>query len=498
VSPSRLHPTVLIYIAAAVIAAVNLSAVGYRLGRPQPTNPWESALIVDAWRLANGQTVYERPEATGAHATTMYGPLQTLCMAGVFRMAGPNNYVGRGMTAAAALAVVLFVPWLMAAGHSLGSRLVGAAMLLGLHLPMRGYFAEARPDVAAVLFSVVAVACWARGWEAERRGWYALGLAALIAAVLFKQTAAAMVIVPGLVAIISPREVRRRRLAAALLPPLAVAATFLTIRLTHPIAVWYLLDLPSQYPIRWQQAITGPLVMVRFLPLAVVLMADWWLSGGPVAPQPQSGDSKSAIDDAARVRWALAAFFATAIAAVLAQAKFGGDRNSFLPPLVALSAISIARLDRLLDACSDATRPALARWGLATLTAWLLAAGAFAEAGWGELRSHFDHGDNTYPRVIAALRDLPGRVVCPDDPTLVLYSRGQPGRTLMVEMDAALHPASPPDYVLADVRNADWLVQVNGRWQRWLTDERLRALGFVPAEESFGAGAYRLWRKGGK
>src|SRR5690349_16679061 len=69
-----------------VMAIVSLLPLGWtiqsawlRLTQPNPQSPWESAILVDAWRAHHGLRVYSLP--TEDHATHMYGPLITYAVA---------------------------------------------------------------------------------------------------------------------------------------------------------------------------------------------------------------------------------------------------------------------------------------------------------------------------------------------------------------------------------------------------------------------------------
>jgi hypothetical protein len=65
----------LLLLSAAIALALVARSAALRLTNPYPLNPWESAIVVDAWRTADGTNVYRLPEA--GPATHMYGPLVT-------------------------------------------------------------------------------------------------------------------------------------------------------------------------------------------------------------------------------------------------------------------------------------------------------------------------------------------------------------------------------------------------------------------------------------
>ena len=95
---------------------------------------------------------------------------------------------------------------------------------------------------------------------------------------------------------------------------------------------------------------------------------------------------------------------------------------------------------------------------------------------------------------------MPGKVICPEDPTLTLYAKGEPGRCFFVEYDAircfrALTPQ--PDYLREYVIAADWVVVPPSSWgEQRLPPGTLREYGFEPAKfDDIDAGGYVLWKK---
>ena len=104
------------------------------------------------------------------------------------------------------------------------------------------------------------------------------------------------------------------------------------------------------------------------------------------------------------------------------------------------------------------------------------------------------HGDEHYPQVVQYVRNLKGRVVCPDDPTIPIVALGQTGRSYWAEGDT--HFLRPLPAIESEVTRADYVVVVNSTIKPFLNPDGLRTLGFVPA--SWGGtdmGVYELWRK---
>ena len=108
--------------------------------------------------------------------------------------------------------------------------------------------------------------------------------------------------------------------------------------------------------------------------------------------------------------------------------------------------------------------------------------------------------DREYGEAVTRVGQLPGRVVCPEDPTIPLYAKGYAGHSIFAERDTHLvsgkWPTAVPEAVVADCRAADYIVDISDYWQDPLHDEILRDLDFVPAQEMAPElRCYRIWRR---
>jgi hypothetical protein len=91
-------------------------------------------------------------------------------------------------------------------------------------------------------------------------------------------------------------------------------------------------------------------------------------------------------------------------------------------------------------------------------------------------------------------------VVCPEDPTIVVYAKGYAGQNLFAERDTHLvgghWPGTIPESVLSECRTADFIVDISDYWEDPLHDEVLLDLGFVPAQDlAPELRCYRIWRR---
>ena len=115
-----------------------------------------------------------------------------------------------------------------------------------------------------------------------------------------------------------------------------------------------------------------------------------------------------------------------------------------------------------------------------------------------ESRKSPPYWDAEYSQAIAIARQLPGTVVCPEDPTIPFYARGYLGYNVYSENDAHLvngvWPDRPTAAVLAEIRAADYALD---HCHYPEVGERLfRELNFEPVQDSpLDPKCYRLWRR---
>jgi hypothetical protein len=90
--------------------------------------------------------------------------------------------------------------------------------------------------------------------------------------------------------------------------------------------------------------------------------------------------------------------------------------------------------------------------------------------------------------------------VCPEEPTIPLYAKGFAGRSVFAERDTrpvnGNWPTAIPDTVMAECREADYVVDVADYWQDPIKESSLRTLGFEPAPGMSGdLRCYLIWRR---
>jgi hypothetical protein len=498
-----------IALAALITIGASVGSIFYRLSMPNPQDPWESAIIADAFRAAHGMPVYESP--LNGHATHMYGPLVSQTIGAIFRETGPSLYVGRTIDLLASLAVCAILLWVYCKRRWL-TLFVGTALMLSLHYRGRAYFTATRPDMTGCLFATLAIVCFYRAFRGARASaaWHALGISLILAAFLFKQTYAAAALVPLAGLLITRPRPSWLRLGLALLPPLALAALIVVMKFVTPLVYLYTVAEPATFPVPPERLGLGAIYLLMLSPLFVALVG-WWLIEHPDAAGRTMRERRGPL------AWLVAAALIGALAGIPAFAKRGGTFNSLLLGWVPMTGLCVAVLGGVLERLvvpvpsDDGDRPnedddddgllALRPGVVKLLGGWFIAILLLLTTFCVPKSDLWDwsgaHGGREYQAVIDAARRLDGALIVPDDPTITMFAKGQVGRSLEAELDAHRRHGFPPG-VAADLATANWLVTVHGSFDdHRLAPPSLHKFGYhrVQTSPPFDRN-YALWERG--
>ena len=179
------------------------------------------------------------------------------------------------------------------------------------------------------------------------------------------------------------------------------------------------------------------------------------------------------------MRWLISAGVGALPGGFLSVFQAGGGEGAFLPalmPLMVLSTLGIAAAWETTSA--SLISPARARVFACLIALVMMVDGV--ETTREALHLFVEgNGDQHYPQVVEYVRNLKGRVVCPDDPTIPIVALGQTCRSSWAESDTHSSPFMPV-YLQTEIIHADYVVVVNSDIKQVLTPDILRKLGFVP------------------
>jgi hypothetical protein len=476
-----------------VVAAAICLITGFNLHRlvtaRAPRNPWESIEIVEAWRSAQGLPVYEL--SPGGHATHMYGALAPSVQGELFRWVGTNNVSGRLLSLGSALVIVTLLTIAFAGQRALWYLAFAWAALLGVNHRSGQYFAENRPDMTALMFGAAALFLLAFGQEKKRLLYIVLGSACLAAGFFFKQTVVVFSVAPFFALLLRGQRPHRSEIAWAMCPLALSIGVIAALKLATPTIYHYMIEVPGAYSINWPRAAKFLWELLLDSPLFLVVFGEWLVFGADASRND------------ARIRWLLAVLAIAIPFSAVSHAKVGGWPNCLLPALLAMTAFCVLRLPALLRHIEHTSAPRLGRFAYATFLAVVLLMTTFPHLTWEHsLIVPRQRLDNEYANAVAAARALPGRVVCPEDPTIPLYAKSFAGQNVFGEKDARAQdgawPKQTPEPVLVELQSADYVIDVTNYWGENVDDRLLEDAGFVPLEVAgLDPECYRVWRRAG-
>lgn len=471
------------------LALLGVALSAYLIGRsiysklttPWPLSPWESAIILGADRAAHGQQVYFFHK--DGPTTHLYGVLTTYANVPIFFLTGPNLYSPRAIALGSSLLLAIGFAWVFARRDGWLIQAIIIVLVLSALYRARGAYVESRPDAVSVLFAFASLCLLFRG-HAERRWLFTLiGCVAIMIGFGFKQTAVVVCVVPML-AILSDRKMRSAsQLFRAILPIAVAGAGIICLKKFWPAAAFYMLDGPRLYELRietWPTVLLSMLASSFLFPIALLA----YLSNPSLIEDSKKG----------YVRWALMSCLVLIPACTVFAAKREGQNNSFLLAYVAIQAFVALVIPGLLRTASE-NGPLLQRMIVTTFLGLLIPAEMLSlPANEPFTTRHASQGGPGYAQIIARVRELDGKVVSPDDPTIALFAKGFSGLSLETEL-GAVGRQFVPKAMLQEITSAQWFVGVAATWtQQQKLD--LPAMGFSQVDDPvFRKTRYTLWHR---
>lgn len=482
---------------AAAIISLNVFAIGVRLLLPYPINPWEAGIVVEAWRICLGQDPY----AIGAeHSTHMYGPLTTYFLAEIFEYLGPGLIAGRLVNTVSATIVVALLASIYGRKNFLVF-IVAMALLLAANSRTQ-YFTETRPDMTACLFGLLFLIFFYRAIESSKGfasvAFALVGSLSLIVGVLFKQTAVAFAFVPLLMALSSRKY--WPRIPLSIVPILAIAFLSAAVFYYKPGLWHFMVEVPAQYGVPLRRAASIGWALFLGVPIFLLALMYWLLVDRQGSDDP-------------RIRWLMASMFFAIPSGITAMAKDGGSANSLIPAFLCIGAFCASQAAPALAILQDDDRRLSFRVGAGLLLTALLFGHAYPVLGnLNPSALYAGHGISERSLIVAEVRDLRGKVVSPDDPTIALMAKGYAGRTSVLEFDAVKWDAKRLQPLFREIEAADYVIMMHhaqgadgktlvseatsGNMEWWQKEELLREMGFARIDfKSTSTPVYSLWRR---
>ena len=461
-------------VVAIVLGAATVYAAAARLSDALPINPWESAIAMEAMRLNTGLPIYE-----AGHATHLYGPFLTIALAGVFRITGLNLLAARIALSIFGFALSFLLSTIFCRGKNRSYWLLVSLLFLGINFRTNLIFLSAQPDCAAAFFAVLGLYFWITREASITRA--AVAIALFLCATFLKQTSAAFALIPIAYAALWKRPTRLSEIVRACLPAISILLALAAIRLIWPQTFWSIVTVPAMLKVYYERALRVTAYLFLTFPIFIIAVVALFRS-------------RNLIDE--KERWIWASAIVLIPVSIWTTCKSGGSYNSLLFAYLVMTALFALKLEAILD------------W-IASLAPWRSFAAAMfiAVAILYSFLIEFDRvaalstarcGDDKYENVIVVAKNLEGKVISPQDPTIAYRANGYFGRSLFFELDThAVHgnwPSDLPASIEEEMASAKFVIEVRSYvvapvFERGLLAGHFRPLS-IPALES---SVYSFW-----
>ena len=446
--------------------------------QPLAITPWEAALAMEGVRFNAGLPLYE-----DAHATHLYGPLLTIAIAFVFKVAGFSLIAARSVFSFAGVGLALLLAAIVCRRKGAAWVFVGTLIFLALNWRTNFIFFSTQPDCVAALLAIVALLLWIERDE----GWWRLpaALALFLCAMLFKQTSAAFALIPVAHVLIWQRPLDLRTLVAALVPAAFLAVALCAIALGWPQLFLGIVLAPAALKVHYHQFFSMLIYVLATFPILFLSLF--------VLLDPAHAISR-------RERWIVSANIVLIPVSVWTTIKSGGGLNSLLFGYLAMTALAISQLNRLLLNHEGPSRRKMFRI-VAVLIALLCSVFFQFEKSLSIL--FLQLGDDRQQAAIELTRRLGPGVISPQDPTIAFRANGYIGRSLFLELDRhAEHgewPSTLPEGMKRELAEARYVLEVRSYvptpvFERTLPANYFRPLLIPELSDS----AYTVWTRNGR
>jgi hypothetical protein len=295
----------------------------------------------------------------------------------------------------------------------------------------------------------------------------------------FKQNYAIVALVPPLAVLFTTR----RDLAMSLIPAASVVVAVVLLKVLWPDAYFYAIHVATLYSIPRARLVSGTIALITLNPFFLLLLAMLLAGGARRWARSRAGT------------WILASVLIGSAAGVISFAKHGGSYNSLMLAFAPMTALCILMLPRAIRWLCDRHTMLWTRLAMSVLLALALIVSTLAVPMSDRWAGAVGHGTDGYDKTIATAARIRGRVMCPDDPTIMLFARGQIDRALDAELDAIARPGFMPLYVARDIRQADYLIRVNSVFDNFNNETVMQVLGYKQVSKPAIGRGYTLWRR---
>lgn len=463
---------------------------------------WEAGALVKAWQYQEGIPIYSSIE--NYPASWMYGPLKLYLIGGFFQITGINFWVGRLISLIAIISVIflLFKLFLKVEEEKIIYVYIAISIIFTYDLKLN-IFATTRPEGIPILCSLIFLIICYQALKFKSLILIIFSSLILVLGFFFKQTVAVTAIVPIIATILSRQKSELTHLFLAIIPLLSILGSVLYLFLFQPEIYHFMLEVPSQYEVPLSSLFQWSYNFLTYVPLLYLFLYHHWLTANKSVNNENDSKQTAYSEECDLTTWIFLTILVMAVVGVISAAKEGGTWNSLAYSIFGIYAFILMKMENFLSSLMNIARRNF--WSGVLLSSMvgimILLGGLTGKAS--DLKPKLTgYGSSTYWEVVETVESLPGKVVCPQDPTIpLLTTKKYAGRSIIFEYDASGWKWPLPS-VLSEVASSNYVVTLGknkGSWREWpfINHKKiLQDLEFEPMKiEKLENSDYQIWQK---
>jgi len=539
-----------------IILIVNLFYIYLAFIKQYPLTPWDGGMVVESWRAANNIPVYENIQ--DFHATHLYGYLYTYYASYISQIFGFSNYTLRILSF---ISFVLSISLIMASLNLVRKNwylLLGISLIFSVNYQSGNYFIFDRPDASALLYSVISIVFFYIGYERNKWLFILLGTLTILITFSIKQTYLMVASVPLIVLFLSfDKKKIFQNVLKRLIPILLFLVYIFILKIVEPYIPYYMLILPSKYMIQYDALFYGIYVIVFSSPLFIFLLYEFsinykkyyspkiiWIISAIIITIPLSSFTAAkiwgTINSYIPALISISTFNTYILYKYLAIKKQKSEISisltllliflvicscfPFLPTqigsyysiyisnilLFIIILMSILRYFNLHENFNKEWLIVNKKYNnymiivsvICILLIIIIGGSRYIFVIKNEINNHINivqRRNLEYSNIINISKDLEGKVISPEDPTIVLYSRWKAERNIYFELDANPINGNIPDqlpiYLNRYLLSADYIIHPKDWWYERISSEKIQSINFIKVYDS---DYYSVWKNNNK
>lgn len=541
------------YLLSSLIILSNLAYIFFYMLKIYPLSPWDAGIIVEAFRIDNNQPVYEN-YITG-HATHMYGWFYNYTLWFFFNLVGFNNYIPRIISLLASITLISILTTIICRGQNVYKYILVFALFFGININIGNYFVYGRPDAVAAFFGVISIILIFISYYKVDYILFILSLIFLILAYSTKQTYAFVATIP-LISLLLLRDITLKSLINSLLPLITVFIFIVFLYLYKPFYFYYMMTVPGMYKIQFSNIIENLYSVLLNTPVFIYLFLFWvykvpknykmelvvWSLGSIIISLLISSFSIAKIGGAVnsnlpaylsiyffcglillykfkylesiKLNWITYVIWSMMISLLILLSLYSIVVSLYIQKeiLYLVNVLSVILITTYTFKIQNVNKIILNNHKrfkfisisfclilLLLITISVIYSKDIFINSYASYINKVKKRNQDYSKITKIVKGLEGRVISPEDPTIVLYSKNTADRIVFFEYESRPEdgdiPINTPQHLIKYYLEADYIVDTENWWYNRLTHDDLKKLNYKKISDSNNLTLYSVWKK---